>query len=248
MTPAAAERARRRPLAAYLRVSTDQQAEHGLGLDVQRDAIRAWAKREGHRIAVWTSDEGVSGSNGLDARVGLLDALGALQAGTVHGIVVYRLDRLARDLVVQETLLGEVWRAGGRVFSTSASEDSYLDADGADADPSRALIRQILGAVAQYERAMIRLRLRSGKVRKAAAGGFIGGTPPLGWRAEGGKLVQDPDEQRVRARVLELRTGGASLREIGRALDTEGLRPKRGGAWHPQQVRAVLAHQGSSSG
>src|SRR4051794_33589968 len=48
---------------AYLRVSTDRQAEEGLGFDVQEQAIRAWAKHGGHRVVAWTRDEGVSGSN-----------------------------------------------------------------------------------------------------------------------------------------------------------------------------------------
>lgn len=228
-------------LAAYVRVSTDKQAEEGLGLEVQRHAIRAWAKEHGHRIALWCSDEGVSGSNGLDTRQGLLEALGALQGNSVGGIVVYRLDRLARDLVLQESLLAEIWRGGARLYSTSAAEDAYLDPNGADADPSRALIRQILGAVASYERAMIRLRLKSGKQRKGAAGGYIGGAPPLGFRAEGKALVPDESETRTRKRVLALRSEGESLRRICEALSAEGFQPKRGGRWHPETVRKILA-------
>src|SRR5690242_12478196 len=92
-------------LVGYLRVSTDRQAEEGLGLDVQEHAIRSWAKQEGHRISLWARDEGMSGSNGVETRVGLLDALGAIQSGAARGLVVYRLDRLARDLVLQEQLL-----------------------------------------------------------------------------------------------------------------------------------------------
>jgi DNA invertase Pin-like site-specific DNA recombinase len=233
-------------LAAYVRVSTDKQAEDGLGLDVQRHAIRAWAKENGHRIALWASDEGVSGSNGLDSRQGLLEALGALQDGQVSGLVVYRLDRLARDLVLQESLLAEIWRGGARLYSTSLAEDAYLEPDGADADPSRALIRQILGAVASYERAMIRLRLRSGKQRKSAAGGYVGGRPPLGLKAEAGALVPDEDEARTRQRILALRAQGASLREICKILPAEGLQPKRGGRWHPETVRKI-ATAGQSS-
>jgi DNA invertase Pin-like site-specific DNA recombinase len=52
--------------ASYLRVSTDAQTEHGLGLDVQGQAIRAWARQHGHKIASWRANEGISGSNGLD--------------------------------------------------------------------------------------------------------------------------------------------------------------------------------------
>lgn len=228
-------------LAAYLRVSTDAQAERGLGLDVQEQAIKAWAKGEGHRIALWARDEGLSGSNGLDTRIGLVDAVGAVQDRTVQGLVVYRLDRLARDLVLQESLLAEVWKSGGRVFSTSPSEDGYLDPSGAEDDPSRALIRQILGAVNQYERAMIRLRLRAGRARKREQGGYADGPPPLGYRAEGGTLVRDEQEQAIVERIVALRASGASLRGICQALEKEGLTPKRASRWHPESVRSILA-------
>jgi DNA invertase Pin-like site-specific DNA recombinase len=227
-------------IVGYLRVSTDRQAEEGLGLDVQRDAVRKWAKANGHTIAKWCTDEGVSGSNGLDAREGLPEALGALRSGRARGLVVYRLDRLARDLVLQEQLLAEVWRMGARVYSTSASEDAYMDPEGAADDPSRALIRQILGAVSQYERSMIRLRLRSGKARKRAHGGFIGGQVPLGWRTEEGELVADPSEGAVVARAVALAAEGRSLRQVCSVLDAEGLPTKRGGRWHPYTVKLLL--------
>jgi DNA invertase Pin-like site-specific DNA recombinase len=227
-------------LAAYLRVSTDKQAEEGLGLDVQRARIREWAKAEGHTVALWATDSGQSGSNGLDTRKGLLDALSAVQDGRCGGLVVYRLDRLARDLVLQEGLLAEVWKNGARVFSTSPSEDAYLGGDDPD-DPSRAMIRQILGAVAQYERGMIRLRLRQGKARKVAQGGYAGGAPRFGFRAEGAALVPDAREQLAVRRIVQLRAEGLSLRAIAEVLASEGIAAKRGGRWHPTAVNAVLA-------
>src|ERR1700704_1782115 len=104
-------------LVAYLRVSTDRQAEEGLGLDVQDRAIRRWARDNGHRIVMVTRDEGVSGSNGIDARFGLHEALAAVKHGTAQGVVVYRLDRLARKLTVQEATLAKVWDLGATVFA-----------------------------------------------------------------------------------------------------------------------------------
>lgn len=59
----------------YLRVSTDRQAEEGLGLEVQEQAIRSWAEDHGHHLIGMTRDEGISGSNGIDTRIGLADAL-----------------------------------------------------------------------------------------------------------------------------------------------------------------------------
>jgi DNA invertase Pin-like site-specific DNA recombinase len=226
-------------ITAYLRVSTDAQAEHGLGLDVQRQAIRAWARAHGHRITSWHTDSGVSGSNGLDFREALPDAVAEVRAGRAAGLVVYRLDRLARDLVLQETLLAEIAAAGGLVFSTMPGEQAVIEDD--PEDPSRRLIRQVLGAVAEYERSLIRLRLRNGRRRKAEQGGYAFGSPPYGYRAEGRELVPEPAEQVALARIRQLRAVGSSIRQIAVTLTAEGHRPKRGERWHPEIVRRILA-------
>ena len=81
-------------------------------------------------------------------------------------------------------------------------------------------------------------------LHKAEQGGYAHGAPPLGFRAEGGELVPDPDEQAAVQRIVELRAEGESLRQIAAALTAEGFTPKRGGAWHPQQVARVLDRAG----
>jgi DNA invertase Pin-like site-specific DNA recombinase len=229
-------------LVAYLRVSTDRQAEHGLGLAVQEAATRKWAKANGHRIVLWSRDEGVSGSNGLEAREGLPEALAAIRRKDAAGLVVYRLDRLARDLVLQEQLLAEVKRMGGEVFSTSAGEAAFLNDD--PGDPSRKMIRQILGAVNEYERSMIKLRLRSGRARKRESGYAGDGPPPFGYRAEGRELVDDPDEQAVLARIADLRAEGLSLRQMAAILTADGFKPKRSAVWHPGSLRLIIKRMG----
>ncbi len=226
-------------VAAYLRVSTDRQAEEGHGLDVQRQAIATWAKVHGYRVTEFLADEGTSGSNGLETRVALADALDLVRRKEVSGMVVYRLDRLARDLVLQETLLAEIKRHGGELHSTSAAEAGYIGDD--PDDPSRTLIRQVLGAVSQYERSMISLRLRSGRRRKAEKGGYAYGAPPLGMKAEDGELVPDDAEQAALRRILLLKADGSSIRMIARTLTSEGYRTKRGGTtWHPTTVARAL--------
>ena len=225
-------------LVGYVRVSTDAQVERGLGLAVQERAIRAWDKAKRHRLAALTRDEGISGSNGLDSRRGLGDALAAIKEGRASGLVVYRLDRLARDLVLQETLLAEVRRMGGHVFSTSAAEGDFLADD--PNDPSRALIRQVLGAVSQYERSMIALRLRAGRRRKHERGEYAYGSPVFGQRVERGELVEDEREARTLARIAELAGKGRSLREIARTLDAEGLKPRRAAHWSAESVRRIV--------
>jgi DNA invertase Pin-like site-specific DNA recombinase len=226
----------------YARVSTDKQAEQGLGLEVQEDAVRAWAKANKHKLLAIYRDEGVSGANGLDQRVQLASALEVLGEGKAAGLVVYRLDRLARDLVLQEQLLAEIRRLGAEPFSTDGGEQGYLKDD--PDEPSRKLIRQILGAVAEYERAMITLRLRVGRRRKAERGGFAYGGPPYGWRASGGELVADRMEQDGLALVRRLRRDGLSLARIAGALEEAGFRPRRGARWYPTTVKRVLERPG----
>ncbi|HVM34540.1 MAG TPA: recombinase family protein [Actinomycetota bacterium] len=223
----------------YVRVSTERQAEDGLGLKVQEQAVRRLCKENGLRLVRLYSDEGISGTKELDARPGVLDALAALRDGSAGVLVVYRLDRLARDLILQEQLLAEVRRSGAQVFSCSPAEAAYLTDD--PDDPSRKLIRQVLGAVSEYERSMIALRLRSGRRRKAEQGGFAYGAPPFGFTAENRELVRNSDEARAVALIRKLRAQGESYRGICRALTDAGHKPKRGGQWHPQVVARITS-------
>lgn len=220
----------------YLRVSTDRQAEHGQGLGVQETACRAWCREQGRRVAGVEVDEGVSGT--LENRIGLAAALETLRTGRAGALLVYRLDRLARDMVLQEQLLADITRAGAQLHSTSPSEDAYL-VDDPD-DPARALVRQVLGAVAAYDRAMVTLRMRLGRERKRAAGGYAGGRPPFGHRAARGELEQLPELDQAYELIRRGRRQGMSLREIAAELEIAGILTATGRrVWHPQQVTRV---------
>lgn len=219
----------------YIRVSTQEQVK-GFGLDVQERAIRAYCKANKLELVDVLRDEGRSGSNGLDTRVGLADALARLKAGEAELLVVYRIDRLARDLILQETLVQRLRDQGTPVRSASEPD---LDTDTDDA--TKVLIRQIIGAVAQYERTVIRGRMMSGKAAKKEQGGFLGGRAPYGFRIVDGDVVTDDAEQEVVALVGQLRNAGMSLRQIGAELDQRGYRPRDGAAWHPTTVRRIAA-------
>jgi DNA invertase Pin-like site-specific DNA recombinase len=218
-------------LAAYLRVSTDAQTE-GLGLDVQEAGIRAWAANNGHSVTDVFTDAGVSGANGVEGRVALLDALNALESDA-DGLVVYRLDRLARSLTVQEGTLRKVWDLGASMFTVDLGEIPEDDPN----DPMRTALRQMVGVFAQLERGMITARMRAGRAKKASNGGYAYGAPPYGFRSSDGALVPDPSEQATLTRIRQLRTAGKSYEQIAQALNTDGVSPRRGRAWH----RAVIA-------
>jgi len=218
----------------YIRVSTDEQVQ-GNGLQVQDQAVRRYCTANNLKLIEVTGDEGISGSNGLDARIGLASALARLEAGEADCLVVYRLDRLARDFVLQELLVNRL-RERGKPIRSVMEPDIETDTD----DPTKVLIRQIIGAIGQYERALIRGRMQAGKLIKAARGGYVGGQPGYGQQADETELVDDPAESQIVQIVLAMRSAGASYRKICVALTNDGYRPRRASKWHPMVVRSIV--------
>jgi DNA invertase Pin-like site-specific DNA recombinase len=224
-------------LIGYVRVSTQRQGdEDRQGLPTQERAIRRWARAQGHRLIAVVPDVGVSGrTNGPD-RVGLAEAINLICAGKAEGLVVHRLDRLARQLTVQEAILAHVWQCAGAVFTVDAGEVLRDDPE----DPMRTFVRQVMGAAAELERAMIAARLRGGRRTKAERGGFAYGAPPYGYKSVKGSLVKELPEQRALERMRALRSEGQSLRAIALTLTREGHSPRRGEVWHPTVLATLL--------
>jgi DNA invertase Pin-like site-specific DNA recombinase len=223
----------------YLRVSTETQAAEGQGLAVQEDACRSWARAGKHRVAAVCTDAGVSGTADVGERPALAEAMAHLLDGRADGIVVARLDRLARDVVLQEQLLAELHRMGAELHSASPTEDAHLGDD--PDDPTRALVRRILGAIGQYEREVIRLRLRAGAARKLQSTGYSAGRPPYGWTVRGRALEPVPEEHAVIERILRHHRDGLSTRQIGAVLESNGIRSRTNtGKWNHTTVGAII--------
>jgi DNA invertase Pin-like site-specific DNA recombinase len=233
-------------LCGYLRVSSESQLD-GYGLDAQRKAIRAWAKANGHRIVHWCADEGRSGALDVSERAGLACAVEAVKSGASRGVVVARLDRLARSLTVQEGILAVLWRNGGSVFTADTGELRPDDPD----DPMRTAVRQVVGVFAQLDRAMVVKRLRDGRTAKASTGRKAVGAYAYGYRGHGKGRERDatpePTEQEAVRMIVELRRSGKSYREIVAALEAEGHRPRRADRWSPMSVRNIACREVESS-
>lgn len=232
-------------LAAYIRVSTAGQVSDGYGLSIQDKAVRSWAKAHGHRIVKLIREEGVSGAKEAVDRPGLSEALLMVQEKAVDGLLIPRLDRLARSVTVQEATLAFVWRHGGKVFAAD-SGDIAEDHD----DPYRIAMREMVGVFAGLERRIIVKRLRDGRAAKAAAGKKAVGAYAYGTHGAGEGRDRDaapnPEETATLERILELRHAGKSYREICHALSVEGHHPRLAAKWSPMVVRAVCRRAGLS--
>lgn len=213
------------------RVSTVEQAQNGQGLEVQLQVCEEYASSNDLEVVAVYTDAGISGTKDIEDRAGMAQALRDIQNGLAEILVVAKLDRLARDLLIQESVLAAVRKAGGEVRSVAEPD---VDSD----DPTRKFIRQVLGAVAELERNMIRGRMMAGKAAKRAQGGFCGGSVPFGYRLSGGRVVEDRREQEILAFVRA--RGGQSLRSIGTQLVEAGYLPRSGAAaWNPNSIRQL---------
>ena len=223
-------------IAIYARVSSNAQAETDT-ITGQVEDLTAWAEAQGHTIVTACQDEAVSGTLPAQEREGLSCVLDAIETGTADAVLVRSLDRLARELTVQEATLALVWKLGGRVFSVTGE----IFADDPD-DPMRTAMRQMAGVFAQLDRAQISKRLRDGRRRKAEAGGYVGGAPAFGSRADSTtrELTTDAREAETLTRIETMRAQGMGYKAIADALNAEGIPTKRSGKWHAATISRIL--------
>ena len=212
---------------AYLRVSGKGQIE-GDGFTRQLSAIKAYAAKHDVKIMRVFREEGVSGTKELENRPALLDLMTALHSNGVKLVMVEKLDRLARDLMVQETIIGDLRKNGFDLVSVS-EPDLLQD------DPSRKLMRQIFGAISEYEKTMIVLKLRGARMRQKAKTGRCEGAKPYGTL---------PGEAAVIERMKTLRAEGIGFDRIAAKLNEDGVKPRRGARWHGLTVNKILTGKG----
>lgn len=218
---------------AYLRVSTQDQAESGAGLAAQLDACRRFAKSQDAELVDVFEDKGVSGAKGLEARPGLLDAIAALKKGDV--LLVAKRDRLGRDPIKVAMIESAVGRKGARIVSTAG--------EGTDGDdPASVLMRRMIDAFAEYERLLIGARTKAALGAKKARGERTGSVP-YGYTmaADGVHLEAVSEEQKVIAEARRLHGAGQSLRAIARELERRGFVSRAGKAFLAEQVKRLLA-------
>jgi DNA invertase Pin-like site-specific DNA recombinase len=214
----------------YLRVSTDEQ---NLGPEAQRAAIERWAASRGVRVVAWHEDR-LSGATPVEDRPALLAALAGLREHRAGLLVAAKRDRIARDVVIAAAV-ERLTQDAGAIVATA-------DGVSADQTPEGSLLRGLLDLFAQFERSMIRSRTAAALAAKRARGERVSGRAPLGFRFDGGRLVEDAGEASTLARARELRARGLSVERIAQVFNAEGS-TCRGNRWHATTLQRALARQ-----
>jgi DNA invertase Pin-like site-specific DNA recombinase len=211
---------------AYLRVSGKGQVD-GDGFPRQRKAILEYATPNNYRIERWFTEKGVTGTRETMDRDAWIELVSALHANGVKTVIVESLNRLARDLMVQETCIADLRKYGFTLVSATERDD-MMSTDG-----TRVLIRQVLGAVSQYDKTQIVAKLRGARMRAKAKTGRCEGRKPFG-HYEGETLIL--------GRMRELRSTGMGFDRIAATLNSEGLQPRTGVKWWGRTVNDILCY------
>lgn len=200
----------------YIRVSGKGQV-NGDGFDRQKKAIRDYARANGFEIVFIYQEKGVSGT--LKDRPALTDMLLDLEGNGqgIHTVIIERIDRLARDLMIQENILHDMDTHGVSIISAT-------DGDLLEDDPTRKLVRQVLGAIAEYDKTMLVEKLKAARARKKARNG----------KCEGRKSYQETNpellEEIKRLRRKPRNGKRMPLKKTVEALNEQGFKSDTGKA------------------
>jgi len=216
----------------YLRVSTDQQVESGLGLEAQQNSILDYAHKLGENVSEWFRDEGLSGSLSLEKRPGMLNSISTLKKGDL--LIVAKRDRLGRDPLVVAMIESAIARKGARIVS-AAGEGTENN------DPSSILMRRMIDAFGEYERLIIKARTKSALQAKKSKGQRVGHIP-FGYRLADDKihLIQDNHEQEVIKNIKELHKNGISIRAAAAVLNEKQILNRGEAQWNHASLHRIL--------
>lgn len=204
----------------YCRVSTESQGSDGLGMDAQRRAILSACAARGWELVSMKED--VASGKSVNGRQGLAMALDMLARREADGLVVAKLDRLARSTVDFARTVERAEREGWRLL--------ILDPEIDLATPFGRAMAGVISVFAQLERDMISDRIKTALREKRERGEPMGGLP---------EKYRIPEV--VLAEISRLRGEGMSWRKVAAALDESGWNPPLGGdsgkSWHPYTVQ-----------
>lgn len=218
---------------AYIRVSTEGQAQEGVSLEAQEAKIRAYCQLNDLELEAVFVDAGVSAKR-ADNRPELQRALRSVGKGKAGALVVYKLDRLARNTVDALEIAERLDRQGVTLHSITEKLDT--------GSAVGRFFFTLLASLAEMERGIIAERTAAAHAHKRSKGEPCG-HPPFGYDVHEGLLVPNQAEQVTLARINALRSRGVSLRKVVAKLNTEGKVTKQRRPWSLSSLRSVLRTQ-----
>lgn len=220
-------------VAAYVRVSTEEQAQSGYSIPAQIEKLEAMCRSQDWKMLPTYVDDGYSGKN-MD-RPAIQRLLADARRNKFDVILVYKLDRFSRRLSDLVSLGEELEKIGIGLRSLTEPFDTTY--------PAGKLLFNMLGSFAQFERELIGERTRLA-LRRRLSGGQWNGRPPYGYRmSKEGRLELHPGDAPYAKRVFQLfLEQGLGVKLTARRLTEEDRSSTRSGRWQRTSVWNMLTN------
>jgi site-specific DNA recombinase len=222
---------------AYYRKSIERDAAKSI--QGQKDEVQQYAEENNIEIVMEFEEVASSATLKRDAFQKMFGVLSA--RSDIDYILVHRFDRITREMdhfgwIISQ--LKEILDVKTRLHSVTEDNDY-------DDDPYKLLLRVMQTFGSTQERINVVERLQGARQRKAAKGGFIGGTPPVGYVSivGTGKLAINETEVLLVKTVFELKEQGLSMNKIAAKLNEMGFTSRKGLKFHAQTVQRILKHE-----
>jgi DNA invertase Pin-like site-specific DNA recombinase len=194
----------------------------------QKLAVETFAKRAGYEIVDSFYDAAVSGADPIDTRAGFTAALARIAGNGVRTIVVETASRFARDLMVQETGHAYLRSLGVELIAADSPEAFLSDS------PTAVMVRQVLGAVSQFEKAALVAKLKGARDRKRRETGKCGGRKSY--------VELSPETVAIAKRLSRYHAKGheRSLRDIAAELARQGHMSRSGKPYGAEAISRMI--------
>ena len=227
---------------AYMRVSTNGQAgADAFGLEAQRKQILDYCQKNDIVIVDWFVDEGVSGAEtnkpGLDAIIA-----GAATNPPIELVVTAKNDRVSRKVENYYAYKIKLQQVGMKLISTAEDFEQF--------GVFKPILEALTAALAEVERGTITARTSGGRNIKASRGGYSGGRPPFGYKADRNTkgMVVVPEQAEVVRKIFAMKRSGSTYQQIVDTLNSEGFTNKSGGKWAISSVQVILSNEKTYQG
>ena len=220
----------------YLRVSTEDQAKEGYSLEVQREYLESFAKREGFEIFKIYQDDGISGYT--TERPVLKQLLKDAKQKKFNLVLVYKIDRFSRNLRDLLNLVDELSAYGVGFKSATEPFDTTTSAG--------KLMFQQLGSFAEFERNRIAERVFPGMVKGVQQGNWQGARySPYGYRYNKEKKLLEVDEQEAKVvrLIYTMFICDKSIFAITEYLTKKGYRNRKGNIFSTKLIGDILKNR-----
>lgn len=217
---------------AYVRVSTEAQCKDDkFGIEAQREMIIEYCKEKEMEVVEWFIERGVSGAK--DDKPEFSKILNGVVANPpIEAVVVAKNDRIAREIELFFAYRYQLRKQNIELISVTEDFGQF--------GMFQSVLEAFITSMAQVERELINTRTSGGRAIKASKGGYSGGRPPYGYRAQNKRLIVDTEEAEVVRYVIGAKEDGATFQSICDTLNKEGKTNRSGTKFSISTLQVII--------